>query len=459
MLRRSAAGVCLLLTALAASTQAPEKNPRQVRGMAIEGMVASTGEESLRQFIDLHIAPGYRDSFAPGQLLERLLAIRAACAGAGGVLWEPASEGGTRVTFLQESRQISLVFKLQPDAPHKITSLELESSRPAANNAPDVPAFSWDSLPKHLEAEAQAGFSGTVLAVRGGKIVLHRGYGLAQRERGISNTTETIYAIGSVPIDFTRAALLKLEEMGKLRTADLIGKFLPAVPDDKRSITLDHLMSGRSGLPDFHHIQGVDADPDLSWIDRGTAIRRIMGQTLLFPPGKGQAHSHSAWVLLAAIVEIASGRPSGQFLQQQFFVPAGMTRTGCHEDAERFPDDAFAVGYGHSSVGKLNIPKHWGRTSWLVMGSGGMQSTPHDLYLWMRAIREGKTLSAASAAKYWSGGVLAGGDDRGFLCVYTEGPDNLVIVCGNAHTGRNDRTNAVAIRLTELVRDGARARD
>ncbi len=73
--------------------------------------------------------------------------------------------------------------------------------------------------------------------------------------------------------------------------------------------------------------------------------------------------------------------------------------------------------------------------------------------LWLRAIREGKSLSAASAANYWSGGVLAGGDERDFLCRYTEGPDNLVILCGNAHTGRNDRTNAVGIRLTGFVRE------
>ncbi len=316
MIGRSIAGMCLLLAALAASAQEPEKNPRQLRGMAIEGMVASTGEESMRQFIDLHLAPEYRDSFAPGQLLARLRAIRAACAGSGGVLWESAGDGGTRVTFLQESRQTSVVFRLQPASPHKIAALELAPSRPAPDAPPDVPPIEWDSLSQRLEGEAQAGFSGTVLVVRGGKIVLHRGYGLAQRERGIPNTTETIYAIGSVPIDFTRAAVLKLEEMGRLLTSDPIGKFLPAVPEDKRSITLDQLMSGRSGLPDFHQFQGVDVDPDLSWIDRETATRRIMGQTLLFSPGKGRAHSHSAWVLLAAIVEIASGQPYGEFLKQ-----------------------------------------------------------------------------------------------------------------------------------------------
>jgi CubicO group peptidase (beta-lactamase class C family) len=158
-------------------------------------------------------------------------------------------------------------------------------------------------------------------------------------------------------------------------------------------------------------------------------------------------------VVLAAVVEIASGQPYGEFLRERFFAPAGMTRTGLHEDAERFADDAFAIGYGHDSAGKANIPKYWGPTSWLVMGSGGMQSTPYDLYLWQQAIRSGKTLSPESAAKYFGGGIAAGGDDRGFLCMYNDaGPENVAIVCGNSHQGREDLTKAVAVRLTELAR-------
>ena len=295
------------------------------------------------------------------------------------------------------------------------------------------------------------GFSGTVLVVRNGKIVLHQGYGFADRDRKIPNGTETIFAIGSVPIDFTRAAILKLEQTGKLRTSDAITRFLDDVPADKRSITIDHLMGGASGLPNFHHIMGVDADADLTWIDRATAIDRILRQDLLFAPGTGEAHSHSAWVLLAALVEIASGQSYGDYLRENFFKPAGMKRTGLHEDAARFPDRELAIGYEGQPVGKLNTPRYWGRTSWLVMGSGGMQSTPHDLYRWLSAIRNGKTLSAASAAKYWTGAVLAGGDDRGFFCLYTEGPDNLMIMSSNAHSRAGDLASTVGHRLIRLI--------
>jgi CubicO group peptidase (beta-lactamase class C family) len=443
------------LLAAPARAQEPEQNPRQRRGQAVEGLIESSGEEALLRFIDPHVAPEYRDSFAPGALLDHLRRIRAACAGAGGVLWEPAGDDGLRIRFLQDERETTLLLRLQSGPPHLITALDLEGSREARTTTPVIAPFTWETLAQRLDEEARAGFSGTVLVARDGRIVLHRGYGLADRERKTPVTTETIFAIGSVPIDFTKAAILKLVDLGKLRLADPITKFLSEVPADKRVITLDQLMTGRSGLPDFHHIAGVDADYDLSWIDRETAIRRILSQDLLFPPGAGEAHSHSAWVLLAAIVEMVSGQAYGGFLRQHFFEPAGMTRTGLHEDAARLRDEAFAIGYEGRPAGKLNIPKYWGSTSWLVMGSGGMQSCPLDLYKWLMAIRSGGLLSPESAARYWTGGVLAGGDDRGFFCLYTEGPGNLMILCSNAHAGGGDLPSRVGRGLVELVREEA----
>ncbi len=215
-------------------------------------------------------------------------------------------------------------------------------------------------------------------------------------------------------------------------------------------MTIDHLMSRRSGLPDFHHVD-TDADKDLSWIDRETAIKRILGATLLFPPGQGEAHSHSAWVLLAAIVEIVSKQSYETYLRANFFEPAGMTRTGNHESGARFADDEFAVGYEGESVGKLNIPKYWGNTSWLVMGSGGMESTPMDLYRWNQAIRSNQTLSPEAAKKYWQNAILAGGDDRGFFTLYNEGPGDTFVMSSNAHKHQGDVVSLVGRRLAEMV--------
>jgi CubicO group peptidase (beta-lactamase class C family) len=450
----AAAWMLAFMASLALAQEAAQQSsppPRQLRGRAVEGMIESTGDASLHQFIDTHLAPKYRDSFAtPDKLLEHLRAIREACVGFGGVLVDPVGSDGLLIKFMQDGGEAAVMMRIDADPPHQIAALDLQEGEARAQG-PEVAPITWENLTARLDEEAAKGFTGTVIITRGGNVVLHHGYGLGNRERNIPNGTETIFAIGSVPIDFTRGAILKLEEQGKLRTADPITKYLDGVPADKKAMTIEHLMTGASGLPDFHHLAGVDADPDLSWIDRQTAIERILGASLLFPPGEGDAHSHSAWVLLAAIVEIVSKQSYADFLRQHFFEPAGMMRTGNHEACERFSDEDFAVGYEGKSVGKLNIPKYWGRTSWLVMGSGGMQSTPMDLYRWNQSIRSGKTLSAEAAKKYWHGGVLAGGDDRGFFCLYNEGPGDMFILCSNAHRGPGDQASAVGRRLAEMV--------
>jgi CubicO group peptidase (beta-lactamase class C family) len=448
--------VWTVLAASASPVQPPADQsglpPRQVRGRALEGMVQAKGDASLQQFAQTHMAPKYRDSFAsPDKLIEYLRAIREACAGFGGVMADPLPDG-MRMLFMKEGYEVAVTMHIDAEAPHQIVGLELDTSGTSAAQGVQVEPITWDNAAQRLNEEAAHGFAGTVLLVKDGRIALHEGYGLANRERNIPNGKETIFAIGSVPIDFTRGAILKLEEMGKLRTSDPITKYVQNVPADKQTMTIDQLLSGKSGLPDFHHIAGVDKDFDLTWIDRDTAIKRILGATLLFPPGQGEAHSHSAWVLLAAIVELVSKQSYSAFLHERFFAPAGMTRTGNHEDGERFADDQFAVGYEGQSVGSPNIPKHWGKTSWLVMGSGGMQSTPMDLYRWNQAIRTGKTLGANAAKKYFQNAILAGGDDRGFFTVYNEGPGDMFFLCSNAHSGPGDRTSKVGRRLAEMVR-------
>jgi CubicO group peptidase (beta-lactamase class C family) len=447
----AAAGMAAAQVERSDGPPAGARAPRRERGAAIEALVQSSGDAALEQFAATQLVPEYRESFAPGKLKELLAEIRTRAAGFGGIEGTPADGGGVRLTFLRGSAATSVIFRLEEAEPFRINFLELEGTHDEPPRRLEIAPITWDNIEARLLEEEAAGFAGTVLATRGGRVVLHRGYGMANRETGIRNGTSTIFAIGSIPIGFTKAAVLKLEEMGKLRTSDLISKYLDGVPADKASLTIDRLMNGTSGLPDFHHKAGVDADRDLTWIDRPTAIDRILAQPLLSAPGEKEAHSHSAWVLLAALVEITSGQSYESFLRQHFFDPAGMTRTGNHESGGAFDDTEFAVGYGSESVGTPNIPKHWGKTSWLVMGSGGMQSTPEDLHRWHAAIRERKTLGDAAARRYLEPGVFAGGDDRGFLCLYNQGVADQVIVCSNAHTGPGDRASAVARALVMMA--------
>lgn len=316
----------------------------------------------------------------------------------------------------------------------------------AAAEAPP-PAPTWETIGARVKWEADHGFTGVVLVARGGKVVFHQAYGEANREKKIPMRTDTILAIGSTPIDFTKAGILLLAERGRLKLTDPITKYFDNVPEDKRAITIEHLMTGRSGLQNFHELP-TDRAPDHSWIDRSEAVRRILGQKLLFPPGQGRRHSHSAWGLLAAVIEIAGGQTYPEFTRQHLFKPAGMTDTGFF--GERYALDRMAVGYGLKKDGEVNAPPYWGKTSWLVMGSGGQVSTATDMWRWQQAVYGGKLLSPASVRRYGSGqDILAGGDDYGFMILYAGNDQTCMVLMTN--TGISPRFSSLGEALAGLV--------
>lgn len=414
---------------------------------AIEHMIAAKGEASLTAFAEQHLAPEYRRSMTAAELMDLLEGIRHAAVDFGGVGLMVQGENGGRAEFHRPEEKVVVDFKVDPIS-GLISKLELVG----VEKAPSLAPITWDNLSERLREEEAKGFSGFVLAVRDDSLVLAAGYGYADREKKIPIDSNTIFAIGSTPIDFTHAAILKLEEMGKLSTSDVITKYLDNVPEDKRGITIKMLMTGASGLPNFHD-RPEDADPDLTWIDRKTAVDRILSQPLLFAPGTSREHSHSAWGLLAVIVEIVSGQPYEQYLKEQFLGPAGMTRTGLYQSLKGVGASQIAIGYGSSQPTPINSPVYWGPTSWLVMGSGGMVSTALDLYRWHRAMRDGKLLGPLALAKYPVDAVGVGGNDRGFLNWFAYNGRDAVIMCSNSHREMDDEAAQVGRALERLVEE------
>lgn len=330
--------------------------------------------------------------------------------------------------------------------------------------AAPAPPLTWDTLEGYLAAEAKAGFTGAVLVVHDGEVVVDAGYGLANRERKIPIRPDTIFAVGSAPIDFTHAGILWLAQHGKLELSDPITKYFDNVPPDKRAITIEHLMTGASGLANFHDVP-TDRDPDHSWIDRDEAMRRIFAGELLFAPGTGREHSHSAWGVLAAILEKASGESYQDFTRKHLFAPAGMKDTGFNGDP--VPVERLAIGYGLRSDGEINAPPYWGKTSWLVMGSGGQASTTRDTARWLNAMRDGKILEPEWAARYFGPGPGGdrNGDDYGYEMFVYRAPmaRSYAILITNANKpepGDEDATPFVKVSraIGELILDRRRPR-
>jgi CubicO group peptidase (beta-lactamase class C family) len=217
------------------------------------------------------------------------------------------------------------------------------------------------------------------LVAQGDEVVFHKGYGMAHRKRRLPNFVDTAFDVGSIAKTFTAAAIYKLAEDGRLNLDDPLGEYFDAVPENKRSITIDQLLNHRAGLPQYHD-RG-----DFEVLSRDRALERIFRAELQASPGESYAYSNSGYTLLAILVEEVTGQPFRDYCREHVFEPLGMQQTGFYGDRERWQEDRVATGYGDGRQGK-NSPWHW-RTEnlWALEGNGGVVSTAGDLLRWAAA--------------------------------------------------------------------------
>lgn len=320
-------------------------------------------------------------------------------------------------------------------------SAPLQAQSAPGESAPDSDVErTRAALREHMGAAVERGFSGVVFVYRNGEVLLHEGYGMANREDSLANAPETLFDIGSISKRFTRAAILKLEEQGKLATTDPLGKFFDDVPEDKVTITIDQMLDHEAGLAEYHDTQG-DFEP----MDRVDAFRAIVSGDLRFDPGTQRAYSNAGYTLLAIIVEKVTGGSFHEYVREQLLIPAGMTSTGWIGHRGWSPNDV-AVGYGRRTHGVSNSPALWPEPTWALLGNGGMVSNAPELHRWIVALRAGAVLSPSAVAKLNRAArgapyfAYAGGNDFGFVSVVLEFTDHAdhIIVLSNT----DGRTNA-----------------
>jgi len=274
------------------------------------------------------------------------------------------------------------------------------------------------------------GFAGSLLVAKDGQIVLHKGYGLADREKGVPFTPETAFDIGSITKQFTAAAILKLESEGKLKVTDPIGKYFDGVPEDKAGITLHHLLTHSAGLQD------VFGD-DYEEMPRDRLVQAALASQLLWPPGTRYRYSNAGYSLLATIVEKVSGQPYENYLRDQLFRPAGMEKTG-YRLASWKPEE-LAHGYRGDEPWGTPLDHAWAPDGpwWNLRGNGGILSTTGDLYKWHQALEKGSVLSKEAQAKAYTPHVPEDPEGRshyGYGWAIDKGPGGTRRI---AHNGGN----------------------
>ncbi|WP_420632018.1 serine hydrolase domain-containing protein [Candidatus Leptofilum sp.] len=246
-------------------------------------------------------------------------------------------------------------------------------------------------LDEYLSRITPFGFAGAALLSQDGKIVLNKGYGLANRAQNVPNSAQTVFSLGSVTKQFTAAAIMKLEMQGKLNSSDPIHKFFPGVPTDKAAITLHHLLTHTAGLLNY-------TGEDYEMADKEETVLKILESELLFPPGGDYDYSNAGYTLLAAIVEQVAQRPYEQFLQEELFTPAGMLHTGY-----RLPNwSEMNVAHWYNGRNEFGTPLEKAYPSWNLLGNGDMLSTTEDMFRWHIALQGDGILSAKAKQKMYT---------------------------------------------------------
>jgi len=243
-------------------------------------------------------------------------------------------------------------------------------------------------LMQNVEYAVENGFTGSVLAIVDGTEILVSSHGLANRNNNTPITETTAFDVGAIAMEFTAAAIFKLQDQGLLDLSDTIGSILPDVPTDKADITLQHILRHGAGFAESHSSAGI-FEP----MNRLEARQRIFNQSLEFEPGSGFLKSESGYTLLADVVEEVSQREFSEFMRTELFVPAGLEHTGFYGDDQWVPGET-AIGYNAQTF-EDNDPANW-PFSWATVGNGGLVTSVRDFDRWLTSISSGKVLSSTT---------------------------------------------------------------
>jgi CubicO group peptidase (beta-lactamase class C family) len=234
-------------------------------------------------------------------------------------------------------------------------------------------------------------FSGSILVARDGKILFSQGYGMANLEHDVPNTPHTKFRLGSITKQFTSMAIMILQERGKLNVQDKVKKYLPDAPKAWDEITIHHLLSHTSGIPNY------TALPDfLKTLPVRVTLKELIAKfkdkPLDFKPGEKFNYSNSGYVVLGQIIETASGQNYSSFLKESIFDPLRMNDTGY--------DNATAIIKHRASGYTRRLGIVLTNCDYVDMSiphaAGSLYSTVEDIFKWDQALSAHKLVSTKS---------------------------------------------------------------
>jgi len=252
-----------------------------------------------------------------------------------------------------------------------------------ASNAPER----IDALLAPLRSDHGPGAA--VMVIRDGEVAYSGAAGLADVERGVPIGPRTAFDIASVSKQLTGMLAILLHEEGRLDYDAPVVRFLPELARFGDSMTVRHLLTHTSGLPDYYDAL-ARACAAGGWASNRDALAYLERQgDLVFPPGDRFAYSDAGYEMLALVLERIAEMPFAELLRRRIFEPLGMDDTRLR-DRPDLQVPGRARGYMPQKEGFVPFDEH---PLDCLAGSGAINTTLHDLYLWDQALATGRLVS------------------------------------------------------------------
>jgi D-alanyl-D-alanine carboxypeptidase len=221
-----------------------------------------------------------------------------------------------------------------------------------------------------------------------GRPVHVRGYGLAVVDGAVAVTDSTAFRIGSIAKQMTAAAVLRLEEQGRLSLSDPVARHVPGVPSHWEGVTLGHLLTHTGGVPSYtDQAEWQRGFGDTLTVDE--LIGMVRDLPLDFEPGTRWAYSNTGYLLLGPVIERVSGRTYARYVAEELTGPLGLRETGaCREGAP-----GAATGYRPGPDGF--VPAASNQVGG-PFADGDLCASVRDLLRWTEALAEGRVVSPAT---------------------------------------------------------------
>lgn len=283
-----------------------------------------------------------------------------------------------------------------------------------------------ETLDAYLHANIEDTSPGmAILVVKDGEITYVGTKGMANKHTALSIQSDTGFRLASISKTFTALAVMQLIEQQRLLPDDSILQYLPEFSASWQDITIHHLLSHRSGIPDFANDFGIENWPD--GVTNQDVIDYFTTHDMLeFEPGTNGEYSNTGYVLLSEIVSRLSGLSFADYLAINVFGPLGMNHS--------YVADEHSIPLLNEALNYAEFSTFYG-LSFYITGSSGVVSSLDDMSIFLEALLNERIVTAGTLGLMQTHHTLdlMPGSDYGYgLILDPTGIDAF------AHTGGND---------------------